>query len=192
MKDRRLPATANVTRLGYALLGLIRSEPRTGYALRMVFETTPLGTFSSSPGSIYPALAGLGKAGLVERRDAGPGRSLFGLTPAGEAVLDAWLAAPVDEAEVAHRRDTALLRFAFLQDHPDRSLALGFLESFEAAAWAYAASLEAFLDGEEGRALTLQGRLAVGHGLEGTRASARWAADARRQLIEAMEGETGS
>jgi DNA-binding PadR family transcriptional regulator len=48
-----------ITTLGYALLGLIRAEPRTGYALRMVFETTPMGSYSSSPGSIYPALKSL-------------------------------------------------------------------------------------------------------------------------------------
>ena len=42
-----------MTPLSYALLGLMQMEPRSGYALRKVFETTPLGGYSSSPGSIY-------------------------------------------------------------------------------------------------------------------------------------------
>ena len=32
-----------MTPLNYALLGLVRMQPRSGYALRKVFETTPLG-----------------------------------------------------------------------------------------------------------------------------------------------------
>ena len=44
------------TALGYALIGLVQEDPRSGYALRKVFEDTPMGAFSSSPGSIYPAL----------------------------------------------------------------------------------------------------------------------------------------
>ena len=56
-----------MTPLSFALLGLIGMEPRSGYKLRKVFETTPLGNYSSSPGSIYPALRALEKAGLVRR-----------------------------------------------------------------------------------------------------------------------------
>jgi DNA-binding PadR family transcriptional regulator len=152
----------------------------------MVFETTPISTYSSSPGSIYPALKGLEKAGLVAQRPPAGTRRVFHLTEAGEAALLAWLTAPVEEEEIARRLDMALLRFAFLEGQDDRPATLRFLESFEAAATAHAASLERFLDGAAGTALSLQSRIAVEHGLKTTLCSAAWAADARRRL----QGET--
>jgi DNA-binding PadR family transcriptional regulator len=175
---------APITRLGYALLGLIKSGPRSGYALRMVFETTPLSTYSSSPGSIYPALKALEKAGLVAQRPPTGTKRVFHLTEEGEAALLAWLRAPVEEEEIGKRLDMALLRFAFLEGQEDRAATLAFLDSFEAAARARAASLEEFLAGEAGTALSLQSRIAVEHGLKTTLCSADWAADARRRLRE--------
>jgi DNA-binding PadR family transcriptional regulator len=184
-------AAKAVTQLGYTLLGLVLAKPQSGYALRKAFETTPLGNYSSSPGSIYPALKALEKAGLVERCSAadGGGKRLFAATSAGEALFREWLARPVDETAMDRHLDGVLLRFAFLQFHPDPRVTLDFLMSFEAAAQARARSLEAFLDGETGQALPLQGRLAVGHGLESIRCSARWAAKARRKLIESGQEE---
>ena len=40
------------TSLGYALLGLIHLQPQSGYGLRKVFESTPMGHYSWSPGAI--------------------------------------------------------------------------------------------------------------------------------------------
>jgi len=51
--------------LDYALLGLLNKRPAAGYALRRLFQTTPLGVYSDSPGSIYPALRRLHRLGLV-------------------------------------------------------------------------------------------------------------------------------
>ena len=179
-----------VTTLGYALLGLIRESPRSGYRLRRVFETTPLGSYSSSPGSIYPALRSLEKAGLVRREtDQAGGGPVFRLSADGEARLREWLERPVDAAEIADHRDTALLRFAFLQYHPDRRLSLAFLDSFAAATSAQAQDLVAFLEGPAGRELSLQSRLAVEHGLEAVRSAARWAEQARRRLGNKLEEE---
>ena len=62
-------------------------------ALRKVFETTPMGSFSSSPGSIYPALKNMQKAGVIESRPAGK-KSIFAITPAGEVAFEAWLRRP--------------------------------------------------------------------------------------------------
>jgi DNA-binding PadR family transcriptional regulator len=175
---------AGITRLGYALLGLIRAEPRSGYKLRMVFETTPLALYSSSPGSIYPALKSLARAGLVTAPERGA-RQVFALTAAGEEALGQWLARLVDEEEVARHLDMALLRFAFLQEEQDEGAVGRFLDSFEAAADAHAASLEAFLgDPQRGAAMSLHSRIAVEHGLRAIRCSAEWAADARRRLCK--------
>jgi len=174
----------SISRLGFALLGLIKGEPRSGYALRMVFETTAISTYSSSPGSIYPALKVLEKDGLVAQRPPTGTKRTFHLTAAGEDTLRAWLTAPVEEEDIGKRLDMALLRFAFLEMLQDPQATLRFLDSFETAARAHAASLEQFLAGEAGTKLSLQSRIAVEHGLKTTFCSAAWAADAQRRLRE--------
>ena len=180
-------AAPPITLLGYALLGLIGGAPRSGYKLRMLFETTPIGTYSSSPGSIYPALKALEKAGLVVQQPPTGSKRVYHLTEGGEAALRAWLEAPVEQEEIAKRLDMALLRFAFLEGKGDRQATLRFLDSFEAAARAQGASLEDFLNGADGAELSLQGRLAVEHGLKSILCSADWAADARRRLRGGMK-----
>jgi DNA-binding PadR family transcriptional regulator len=175
-------ATTSITLLGYALLGLIHQEPRSGYALRMVFETTPMGNYSSSPGSIYPALEKLRKAKLIVAREPGrdPGRSkgLLHLTAAGTKAFMAWLGESVTSADVP----PALLKFAFLQYSPDRDLTRAFLDSFGAATSAQAESLKEFLASEAGRALSPQSRVAVEHGRRSYKESAQWAVWARQTL----------
>lgn len=170
-----------ITALGYALLGLIKAEARSGYALRRVFETTPMGNYSSSPGSIYPALKNLQKAGLVEAQAAGRG-SLFHLTATGADAFESWLRRPVEAQEVARRFHDVMLRFAFLHDHPDRSISLDLLAAVQAGARAQARNLEAFLTGEAGLAMPLQARLAVLNGIMAVTSTADWAAEAYRQL----------
>src|ERR1019366_772892 len=73
--------------LGYALMGLLHQKARSGYELRKVFATTPIGTFSDSPGSIYPALARLEKRRWIraagETGDNPRQRKRFSLALAG-------------------------------------------------------------------------------------------------------------
>ena len=171
-----------VTTLGYALLGLIRAEARTGYALRMVFETTPMGSYSSSPGSIYPALKNLEKQGLIETQATGKRKSVLHITPEGRRLFDDWLTAPMGTEESV---ETALLRFAFLHDHPDRQVTLEFLATFITVLTGRASGLRNWLAGEDAQAMPLQARLAVGHGLRSLEASAQWASEA----YEALKGE---
>lgn len=174
-----------MTPLSYALLGLVRMQPRSGYALRKVFETTPLGGYSSSPGSIYPALKGLEKAGLLEiRGSASYGKGLYHLTPSGARALDEWLGAPIGDL------GEAMLRFAFLPDE-DMGAVHAFLDRFEQAAAAQADALGAFLAGDGAEGMTMKARLAVEHGRQGLQASADWARSARRQFDEADRGDSG-
>jgi DNA-binding PadR family transcriptional regulator len=62
MKKARTP---KITSLDYAILGLMYQKPSSGYGIRMQFETTAIGNYSSSPGAVYPALDRLQKLGLV-------------------------------------------------------------------------------------------------------------------------------
>lgn len=177
-----------ITPLGYALLGLVRADPRSGYGLRRVFETTPMGNYSSSPGSIYPALKSLQRDGLVEARPAVKGH-VFHLTPAGGAAFETWLRQPVTADDVARRMSEIMLRFAFLHDHPDRQLTLDLLVSLENAARAQASGLETWLSGDAGRIMPLQAQLAVRQGMMSVQSVAEWAAYANRQLTDDFEAK---
>ena len=174
-----------ITSLGYALLGLIRDEPRSGYALRMVFETTPLGNYSSSPGSIYPALKALQKMGLVEARKVSRG-SVFHLSASGREAFDAWLSEPMTPEHVAKQMSAVMLRFAFLHGHPDRSLTVNLLTSLKDSASSHAQGLRAWLDGP-GNVMPLQARLAVTQGIMSVQSHADWAAHALTELQKARE-----
>ena len=168
-----------VTTLGYALLGLIRAEARTGYALRMVFETTPMGSYSSSPGSIYPALKGLEKQRLIEAQATGKRKSVLHITPDGRRIFNDWLTAPMGMEEGI---DTALLRFAFLNDHPDRQVTLEFLTTFISVMTGRVSGMQEWLKSEGAQAMPLQAHLAVEHGLRSLEASAHWASEAYKVL----------
>lgn len=175
-----------VTPLGYALLGLLRDEPRSGYGLRMVFETTPMGSYSSSPGSIYPALKGLQKSGLIEARPAGKG-NVFHLTGAGQGAFETWLRQPVTAEQVAKEMSVIMLRFAFLTGHPDRSLTVDLLASLQVAASQHAQGMRTWLEGP-GAVMPLQPRLAVTQGIMSVQSVADWAVYA----LEQLQGETPS
>lgn len=169
--------TTPVTPLGYALLGLIRAEKRSGYALRKVFETTLLGNYSSSPGSIYPALKSLEKAGLIAAEPI-PRGSLFSITESGVEALDAWLMAPAADQPT----DILMLRFAFLQDLDRPDVTRAFLVSFAEAARGQLDGIRAFMAGDIGPAMPLQSRLAVDFGLRSVEAHIAWAENALKAL----------
>jgi len=168
-----------MTPLNHALLGLIRAHPRSGYALLKVFETTPMGSYSSSPGSIYPALRSLEKAGLVDVRDPrdARGKGLYHITAAGRAALEQWMSAPIVDL------DEALLRFAFLPED-DGPAIRAFLDAFEAAADAQASGLAAFLASDAATGMTAKSRIAVEHGRCRLTASAGWARAAKRHFSD--------
>lgn len=171
------------TALGYALIGLVQEEPRTGYALRKVFETTPMGTFSSSPGSIYPALKKLVQAGMIEQRLPEVGsKKRFHITPDGEREMKSWLIAPVTTVEVANSVDVALLRFAFLQNVKSTVATRRFLKSFQSAVREQIDTLETYLSGPASVSLSRHGRLAVENGLLGYKAHLEWAIHAAKEF----------
>ena len=168
------------TTLGYALLGFLRDGPRSGYALRKVFETTPMGNYSSSPGSIYPALKSLEKAGLISAEPAARG-SLFTLLPEGQVLFAAWLAQPLTASDV-RTMDIVMLRFAFLQNYPDRAVTRSFLISLADTAYQQQAGIRSFMRSDDWAVMDLQARLAVDFGLRSLTTIAAWAVDALQQL----------
>lgn len=102
------------------VLGFLRLLPCTGFDLRGVLRSTPLGHFSDSPGSIYPLLTRLERAGLirgtVERRRALRPRKVYRLTPTGTAALREWLVAPIAPGLALRHPEIFGVRFAFMED----------------------------------------------------------------------------
>jgi DNA-binding PadR family transcriptional regulator len=75
--------------LRYVLLGLIAESPRHGYELIKAIEEKFGGTYSPSPGIIYPTLTLLEELGYIRPDSAEGPRKQFAITPEGTAFLAA-------------------------------------------------------------------------------------------------------
>src|SRR5262245_11950268 len=122
-----------ISLLGYALLGLLHQEARSGYDLRKIFAGTPMGTFSDSPGAIYPALQRLEKQGLV-RGQLHPSsgrrrRRILRPTASGRRSFKAWQTKSISADDLIHRADELLLRFSFMDETAGPAQAARFLRS---------------------------------------------------------------
>jgi DNA-binding PadR family transcriptional regulator len=97
----------------YVILGMVRSEPRSGYEIKGLVDTTTRFFWAASYGQIYPELKRLSEAGFVEGVDAPTGgrrRTVYAITAAGEEELKAWLRQPPDTYEM---REEGLLKLFF-------------------------------------------------------------------------------
>lgn len=176
---RRRPLTG----FEYALIGLLAIEPRTGYALRQVFETTPMGHYGGGPGAIYPALRRLALRKLIRGNAARarPGRAArrFAVTTGGRKALHEWLLRPVTTEDAVWREEELALRFAFLDRRVTPRQTRLFLESYRAAMQAEGRRLARFLAGPDAPA-SVHGRLALRLGADLYATRARWAGRALR------------
>jgi DNA-binding PadR family transcriptional regulator len=172
------------TRLECALLGLVRQGVGSGYELRKQFASTPMGVFSDSPGSIYPALERLRRRGWIRPLAAARGprrRRVYVVTASGNAALKEWIRRPPRREEIARSSDELLLRFAFMGQVGGRAAARHFLERFEKLTSEYVRGLRAFLKAmPETKVPT--GRLALENGIMQYETQARWARRARNRL----------
>lgn len=78
----------------YVALGMVRLGARSGYEIKQAVEISIRFFWTISHAQIYPALAQLERAGLVDGRSEPQGRRprrLFEITPAGERALADWL-----------------------------------------------------------------------------------------------------
>jgi DNA-binding PadR family transcriptional regulator len=164
--------------LGYALLGLLHQQPSSGYDLRKIFANTPMGTFSDSPGAIYPALQRLEKRGLVSSRiHASSGlrrRRLFRPTASGKRAFRAWQTSAITSDDVIHSADELMLRFSFMDQTAGSAQAVRFLKALAKELAAYILSLRRFLK-VQGPSMPLSGRLALECGIRGYETLLDWA-----------------
>lgn len=66
-----------------ALLSLLAEQPNSGHGLMRAVEERSGGTWSTSPGSVYPTLAQLVDEELIEQLGEGGGRTEYRLSDAG-------------------------------------------------------------------------------------------------------------
>ena len=179
--------SATPTSLGYALLGLLHQEPRSGYDLRKIFETTPMGHYSGSPGAIYPALRRLEQQGLIEgqvdRTTSLRPRQVFHPTKVGTENFRKWLAQGVQREDVIWRLEELMLRFAFHSFLESNTASREFLTSFEAEVDGYIKELRQQLEMVP-TATPIHGKLALESGIEQYLAHRRWA---RKALVHFPE-----
>jgi DNA-binding PadR family transcriptional regulator len=163
--------------LASALLGLIWQEPRSGYDLRKFFSSTPMISFSDSPGAIYPALRRLEKRGLVRGHIAGRSglrrRRVFELTARGRAEFRGWQTQPVTRNDVVRNMDALMLRFAFMDQFAGKGVALRFLRAFHKELAAYIPSLRKYLKSNR-ESMPQSGRLALKSGIQAYETQLRW------------------
>jgi DNA-binding PadR family transcriptional regulator len=172
--------------LEFALLGMLGRKPQSGYDLRKLFADTPLRHFSSSPGSIYPALRRLeGRKWViaVPEKDSTRRRQVFHVTPAGRRSLLGWLQQPFTRDDVTGGMDSLLLRFAFFDGNLTRTRATGFLARLEEELGAYIRELESYAAASGLLDSLSTGALAFSNGLDAYRAHLSWARRARKKLL---------
>jgi DNA-binding PadR family transcriptional regulator len=171
------------TSFEHILLGLVCLSPASGYDLKRIFATTPMGVYQPSSGSIYPALRRLESQGLVKARPGEPTRHrrVYEPTQVGRAAHEAWLRTTVEASTVARDLGLHLMRFAMMEHACSREEVLTFLGDLKDALTALTAGLERSV----AATAQLDDRhpgLALDHGLAVYRASLRWTRHAIAEL----------
>jgi PadR family transcriptional regulator, regulatory protein AphA len=165
--------------LRYALLGLLREGPASGYDLLQIFRLSLSTTWPATQSQVYTELTQLAGAGLLSASAQGPrGRKEYTLTDAGLEELRRWL---LQTKPDLHPRSEALMR-VFLLGALSRDEARDYLHWLADSNAKEAAALEALEDSIEwdDQDLSFHGHLVLEFGKR-LRAMAqewaRWAAD---------------
>jgi DNA-binding PadR family transcriptional regulator len=162
--------------LRYALLGALADCPRTGYALLKHFEQSLAYAWPASHTQIYPELARLLEAGLIEQAETGArGSKTYAITQAGLEDVRRWLRETEPDRRV--RSDAALRTFflwllepeeATSQLQREREYWTGVLEEFR--------RIETEPTGEDKKSRAF--RIALEGGVETVEARLAWLDDA--------------
>jgi DNA-binding PadR family transcriptional regulator len=166
-----------ISKLGYALLGLLQ-QPSSGYALRKIFASTAMKTYSDSPGAIYPALRRLEQQGLIrgsiEESSGLRRRQVFRLTRTGSTALKKWINRPLVRPDVIRGLDEVMLRFAFSEQAVGAPGSVKLLKSLSTELRSYIPELREQLTVNKS-AMPTSGRLALESGLRSYECLLEWA-----------------
>ena len=124
-----------LTTLDALLIFLVGHKSQSGYDIRQLFQSTPLGMFSDSPGSIYPSLARLEEHGLLagSTESGGRRRRSYKRTAAGQKALAAWLEWPLERDPRKRRSGEVELRFVIMADALGAARTVKFLDEVDTA-----------------------------------------------------------
>ena len=179
------------TTLGYAILGLLL-QPMTGYGIRKVFELTPMGEYSSSPGSIYPALKRLEKEFLIEQyidyEKSVSGKKLYSLTTSGRKELKIWCLRHVALSDVQNRMNELMLRFVFMEFFVDTDAVIKFLRSVKQNIDTYIEQLVGYYEKDK-PSMPFHASLAMEQGIGMISANSRWAQHAIDTIINTNQSD---
>ena len=124
----------NLTSLDYAILGILRMNSLTGYEIRKIIDQKTFGNFSSSPGSIYPALKRLQQLELIYQivrpKFTTSSKKVFCIQSNGIMKLEEWLKKPIHSDDLDKDLQEIILRFAFMNYLRNTDHTIQFLESF--------------------------------------------------------------
>jgi len=160
-------------------------QPQSGYDLRKIFETTPMGHYSSSPGAIYPALKRLEEQGLI-KGDVADGDTLrpkrvYTATRGGVEILREWVSQTITKDDLLHKDDELMLRFALMGAVVNDETTRRFLDQMSKVLDVYIPELEQIL-ATIPAAGPAHGRLALSSGIEAYKARQRWAKEAIKEF----------
>jgi len=170
-----MTSLSKVTDLNYAILGLLQQGPQSGYAIRMMFQSSALGNYSSSPGSIYPALKRLSELKLIEKKVHAETKNqeAFYITKKGTNALRSWILSPVTRFDILKGFDSLLLRIAFMDTVDIKQGKVEFLQSVADGLSGYLLELESYQQINSG-AMPMSGKFAFEHGVDSLRFKLKW------------------
>lgn len=175
----------NLSSLTLAILCQLHAQPQSGYDLKRVFERTPMGHFSSSPGAIYPALKRMeGDGWIAEQAVEGGnprGSRVLCVTPLGAQVLRQAFLRPVIRNDVIHNMDQLLLKFVFMKPLVGHRALVEFTHQLMGALTDYLAELQAIVVACKGK-VGLEAELGLQHGVASYVMHLNWARMALEQL----------
>ena len=185
MSARRLPSL-DLSATGRVVLGLIPFGRRTGYDIKTFVDRTTRHFWAASYGQIYPELKRLEEQGLVRGRPepaGGRARTVYELTRAGDAALEAWLAS--GEEPLYELRDEGMLKLFFSDSLPEQRIEIvRAIRAREERSLSHLRSIEPHAsEGPEGARLTLE----MGIGL--TEWTIDWCEATERRLVKETDKE---
>ncbi len=168
---------------GYAVLGLLEKEPRSGYDLSAFADRSIAYFWPISRTLVYRELARLERLGLIRGtavvQERLPDKRLYTITGHGRTALDEWLAQPTFEE--ARFRSGFLLKFFFglrLPSERVTQLIDDYRASLEHELWTLRGIVQRLADDPS----KVFGRLAALHGIRSAEARLVWLREAEGEL----------
>lgn len=135
IRDYAIMENRDLTTLEYVILGVISTEPRSGYSIASTLESGAY-RLRAKTSSIYAALKRLEQnriiTGELEEVTETQSRKVFSLTPIGESLLDAWLLEPLSDLELFDEHNLMLVKFIFAEHRLSHEQILAWLDDYAA------------------------------------------------------------